>query len=95
VQKECALITTSLSVAQIKSAVPKAKGQAKDAIKLSAIENGTLAQLRNLHKLMGLGITVATDRDKLANELSLAWGLDAGGAGVAPMVQPRAKRAKR
>jgi hypothetical protein len=80
-----------LSVAQIKSIVRKAKGRDKNTTKLSAIEHGTLAQLKNLHRRMGLGIATLADRNELANALSLAWGLGGGGGSV----EPRAKRARK
>ena len=62
-----------LTSKQIKSIVPKAKGSNKDAIKLSAVDRGTPAQIRKLYMCLGLsGSSTHTD---MLDAISNHWGL--------------------
>ena len=62
-----------LTSKQIKSIVPKAKGSNKDAIKLSAVDRGTPAQIRKLY--MRLGLSGSSTHTDMLDAISNHWGL--------------------
>ena len=62
-----------LTSKQIKSIVPKAKGSNKDAIKLSAVDRGTPAQIRTLY--MRLGLSGSSTHTDMLDAISNHWGL--------------------
>jgi hypothetical protein len=65
-----------LSVKQIRSIVSKAaKSGNKQAVQLSALENGTTAQIKNLHKRLHLPETDAKDHAERVDDIPAAWGL--------------------
>ena len=68
-------LAKDLTLKQIKGIVKAAAGANKAAVKLSALELGSLAQLKNIHKRVGLGASAATDRDALAATLRQSWAL--------------------
>jgi hypothetical protein len=64
-----------LSEKQIRSIVSKAKSGNKQAVQLSALENGTTAQIKNLHKRLHLAETDAKDHAERVDDITAAWGL--------------------
>ena len=64
-----------LSVKQIRTIVSKAKSGNKQAVQLSALENGTIAQIKNLHKRLHLPDTDAKDHAARVDDITAAWGL--------------------
>ena len=64
-----------LSVKQIRSIVSKAKSGNKQAVQLSALEKGTTAQIKNLHKRLHLSDTDAKDHAARVDDITAAWGL--------------------
>ena len=64
-----------LSMKQIRSIVSKAKSGNKQAVQLSALEKGTTAQIKNLHKRLLLSDTDAKDHAARVDNITAAWGL--------------------
>lgn len=76
--RETTTVATSipqLSVKQIRTIVSKAKSGNKQAVQLSVLENGTTAQIKNLHKRLHLAETDAKDHAARVDDITAAWGL--------------------
>eukprot|EP00936_MAST-01D_sp_MAST-1D-sp1_P000319 g319.t1 len=64
-----------LSVHQIKTIVRRAKGNTKEALQRSALEEGTLKQLQALYLREKVGGTVPLSRDEIVVALRVVWQL--------------------
>jgi hypothetical protein len=70
-----AVFAKDLTIKQIKGIVKSAAGSNKIAVKLSALERGSLAALKKLHQRVGLGTSGAIDRNELAAAIGQHWAL--------------------
>ena len=64
-----------LTVAQILKIVPRVKRGNKKAVQQSALDLGTIAQIKNLHKRLHLPESDAKSHTVRVGDIRAAWGL--------------------